>query len=574
MDEEFKLIYSYSDGDSNIKSILIENQLLYLYNKYSKENQTLVKLKNNIQEFGRRYIQPLVILKSFKEYLNDSPYESFNQSILSIYNNLIVGVLKNDGFQVGDIKETLDTLLQSLVIPDQIKSVNQQKIFNDEEYHRLMNLSILFRDGVRGLLEILVSVVDSLDSRRMVFINDHLLKIFQVILQYHIPVESEQQISDQIHWSNRDISNCSLKLLDVYQKIQKRQNSAFIYTLLDVYKWKSKELDTYFKSLQSTQDAMWKYDAITIYSFFNFIKFVYISNLTEFIGEFKKMIQIVIANLIDCSQREISHVGIEILDYLITNVPNDHVIRSTFNHYQIYQKLFNSIKIDESDISSQNGISLLFRLLYKLYPLNSNSIIHPGVLVPPITQSNTTNIMDILHQPPTPQSSTDPLVEYQNILQLFIKIINDKSSSVTRKLQFLSESKELFTHMTVYLIQHLSLVLKGLLNLIEHSINDRKLILSSLSSLLVLVNQCNPRISVHSSIILSALIPLYNYYSENTTQFNQYIIEITKSLYQSIQQYNNTILLPSSKPPIDIQQILNQLNTQNSIEILSFINHK
>ncbi|KAK5579684.1 hypothetical protein RB653_009369 [Dictyostelium firmibasis] len=611
--KDHKNIYSY-----------IENQLVYLYHFSSQENNVNL-LQETVESISiicdnsnddNDVSFPISILNSFKTFLikkveiNENSNENSNNQLFSvdlgllyIYKWIIKGLFnkklvninyhKNqiDSPQFSQLRELIETVLilsiKLLDIPEFLKTIEEQKQFNEKEYNDTIKRSNLFRKRIIIIFEIIFqffnSEIDKNNILNLEIKNTALNQLFYRILEYKIIVEDDSNNSNNYnnnsnnssdiiskHWTNLEISNICNELLKKFQQYYSRKYE-FITNLLEYYKWSRTTTEIHFRLLGSLEDNenRWKYNSPYIHSFQMFVQ-----SLTTPVDLFDyfytsssiqshRFILSVIFNLLDCTSNDIKFIGIDIINYFKLNFNNNHHFKSFLiidskinidnnnninnnNNKDIYIKLFDIFKLFES--VNQNDTfkcaHLLFDLLLVLYPITSNNLIHPNIKI--VTNNdndnnnnnNKKNLKEII-------IFNNNFKKYQDIIMLLINIlVNDqdqKQVESIKKLITLRECKNrIFKELGLHCIQFFNLLIPSLIaNLEIYSMkSDQLLILEILKSLDEIINQCWIRIvnSNYSIDIIKSISPLYN--NNELTVYNNIIISILDRLSLSFKKLN------------------------------------
>ncbi|KAM9995030.1 hypothetical protein ACTFIY_001200 [Dictyostelium cf. discoideum] len=613
---DYKNIYSY-----------IEKQLVYFYHLSSQHNDKDSKnlFKESVESISlicddnddkNDFSFSISILNSFKTFLikkveiNENSNENSNNQLLSIdlgllniYKWIISGLFnkklikinyhKNqiNSSQFSQLRELIETVLilsiKLLDIPEFLKTIEEQKQFNDEkEYIDSIKRSNLFRDRIIIIFEIIFqffnSEIDKNNILNLEIKNTSLNQLFYRILEYKIinHDDNNNKNSDIIskHWTNLEISNFCNELLIKFQLYYSRKYE-FITNLLEYYKWSRTTTELHFKLLGSLEgnENRWKYNSPYIHSFQMFIQSLKTTTppppsslpsddlLFEYLYtsspiQSHRLILSIIYNLLDCTSNDIKFIGIDILNYLKLNFNNNNHFKSFLiidnnnnndnNNRDIYIKLFDIFKLFES--VNQNDVfkcaHLLFDLLLILYPINLNNknLIHPNIKI--ITNNNNSNNNNNNNLKEITIFNNN-FKKYQDIIMLLISILvnqqqqEQKEIESIKKLIILKEcNNRIFKELGLHCIQFFNLLIPSLLeNLETCSIkSDQLLILEILNSLDEIINYCWLRIvnSNYSTDIINSISPLYNNNNKSSNVYNNIIISILDRLSFSFKKLN------------------------------------
>ncbi|KAF2077180.1 hypothetical protein CYY_001501 [Polysphondylium violaceum] len=626
INQDIENIKEFNNTNLNFESL--ENQLLYIYyniNQQKDENdqqQLTLHFFNTLFEFSERvnnnnnndrndedqqlkfaiqllnqYFKSLSKTFISNNEISDQSLMDQDNSKLIIYQWLIKGLKKR--FENNTRSITTDTNLVSdyisiylkcfeltcnLIynIPDSLKNIKEQEIYNPKEIPILLKKSKYFKDKIEILIHILNNLIqcnnnetnDSIDYSR-----NYIFKIYLISLQYKYlnsnNSSSNNDNSFNNDWTNQTIEQESKSLFKTFIGLSIFKKK-YISCEWDFIIWQKNSIESLFRPI--VNDDKWKYkNSMLVYLFHSWITSVETNHLYDIIisntSDFGSLSKSILLVLLDCTEQDIVFHCLDIIDYLVANVKDQH-LKSLFNHNnnsstnQLYLKIYQLLKRDNEGSYNQ-AIGILYHIFSILYPIDQFVSPQPFIISP----NNSKLSIEKAVEKQQIENSDNIFLKYKDMIQLLIQVLNYQPSSqdgngnshliLIRKLLILNNSIPLLTRFGIYSIQYFKVLLPTLVTIITKQKDERKLIKSTLDLLLVLTKSCWIRIYHYKDSILIPLSFLYNYYSgsEGTT-FNDLIL----SIYYSFIDISLQLELPWENSHFNNNRelVLNLVNYFNS----------
>ncbi|EFA82516.1 hypothetical protein PPL_04204 [Heterostelium album PN500] len=345
--------------------IYIDNQLVYLYLKYKDNDQLYGQLIKALEYFGKQ--NHILVFNVYLDLLKSivvNNFESFKYiKLLSVYNILLKGVISSiDSFNSlkendDDFHRSLEIYTQSidcfitlLNVPSFICEIEQQRIYNGDEYEELITKSKQLVNSNELLIDALSTLMMS-DSYLVtkkyhwsILIGDKLLPILlQYIGSYNINnndnnnnnnnnIDIESFSTKRLYWTNKTIDSIAKRLLD--RLLQLTDTSSLIEILSQKKNLILKQL---LLTLSADNESKWLYNIVVIQSFTTIVSLTSKYETAQLLELFNPHIPNIIINLIHCSDKSLKLHACRILDYTLNQL-NDQQIKTLIlsNQNSIY----------------------------------------------------------------------------------------------------------------------------------------------------------------------------------------------------------------------------------------------
>eukprot|EP01133_Synstelium_polycarpum_P002324 gene2324-2633_t len=276
--------------------------------------------------------------------------------------------------------KVVDRILTLLEIPSYFQSMEEQKIYNPEEYDRLVDEAKIHVQKANSLFKCLnVVFKDTNCVLESEIPTTTINKMIKMMLEYS---------NGKSEWSSQSISK---SVEDMTNVAVKYTHSASVYEMFDN---KRKYLVELFKPLESDNEHTWTYNIVLVDSFLSFVTLVNNDSIIDLVSNFNPQLTKIIENLI------------------------------------------------------QSATVVLFAL----YKVNSSDIEHPLFIEKESAeQTQQQKAYKPLTTPTTPSESYD---RYQSMVDLFVNIMTDSKSSMTKKMCIVNHTLELFKVMGIYMTIH------------------------------------------------------------------------------------------------------------------------
>ncbi|GAM20217.1 hypothetical protein SAMD00019534_033920 [Acytostelium subglobosum LB1] len=466
----------------------IENHLVYLLLKYGEHHSALnTALDDNNDETTAKTV---TLLKLYCRLITSSRDNILDDASEDVYT------------------KSIDMLVASLTIPSYIQDIEQQKLFNEDEYNQLVTKARQRVEVTQQVVQLLATLVGR-ESRlaNKVLTAIYIDRLIPLLVDYttnsliQVDVELKQQSS---LWTNHSIDGAARQLLECLVKI------GHAGSLSELLCQRPGSLMKHYATMLSDKEGEWINNIVLVHSFSSFVTLVKKPHLVDVLDSFNPIPINIIINLIHCSNDPSKRLGCGTLRHILDNLNNEQQAKNILNaHPKLYDRLFFVVSSEEEhEDTIKQSAEILFRILHLANPIDTGYITHPLFMSnlgsassagqgQPKGRSTAASQQQLQSQ----SQSSKSLQEHITIVNMIVQSLLSPKSTTFKRQCLLRHSIEVFQTMGIYS----TMCFKSLIPSLVTSIGNKDLSVESMQALKELYTTCWPRLPHYRDDIIQAL---------------------------------------------------------------------